>query len=188
MQNLLRLRAGLPVGHPARAVLRERSFEAGLPLVRFVAARYRGRGEPLDDLYQVAALGLVKAVDGYDADRQAAFTSYAVPTIVGALSATSAIPPGGCGCRAVTIPAERALKPALVGRRRRRCGHGRCRGGGSNPHQTPQGAGPGDPFARGGRPQFTTNWGTSAMAMKRIDRPARQMAPNVAADMRVPAA
>jgi RNA polymerase sigma-B factor len=85
VQDLLRQRADLPADHPARATLRTRSIEAGLPLARCLAARYRGRGEPLDDLYQVAALALIKAVDGYDPARQAAFTSYAVPTIVGEL-------------------------------------------------------------------------------------------------------
>jgi RNA polymerase sigma-B factor len=83
--DLLRQRAALPAGHPDRTRLRERSIEAGLPLARCLAARYTGRGEPLDDLVQVAALALVKAIDGYDPARQAAFTSYAVPTIVGAL-------------------------------------------------------------------------------------------------------
>jgi RNA polymerase sigma-B factor len=85
VEELLRRRAGLPTGHPGRAVLRMRGIEAGLPLARRLAARYRDRGEPLDDLYQVAALALVKAVDGYDPARQVAFTSYAVPTIDGAL-------------------------------------------------------------------------------------------------------
>jgi RNA polymerase sigma-B factor len=85
VQELLRRRADLPAGHPGRAGLRARSIEAGLPLARSVAARYRGRGEPVDDLYQVAALALIKAVDGYDPARQAAFASYAVPTIVGAI-------------------------------------------------------------------------------------------------------
>jgi RNA polymerase sigma-B factor len=84
-QTLLRQRAQLPIGHPRRAALRERAIEAGLPLARHLAARYRGRGEPLDDLYQVAALALIKAVDGYDPTRRVAFTSYAVPTITGAL-------------------------------------------------------------------------------------------------------
>jgi RNA polymerase sigma-B factor len=84
-EQLLRQRAALPAGHPDRAGLRTRGVEAGLPLARSLASRYRGRGEPLEDLFQVAALALVKAVDGYDPDLGAAFTSYAVPTIVGAL-------------------------------------------------------------------------------------------------------
>jgi RNA polymerase sigma-B factor len=84
-EELLRRRADLPAGHPGRAVLRTHSIEAGLPLARNLAARYQGRGEPLDDLRQVAALALVNAVDGYDPTRQVAFTSYAVPTIIGAL-------------------------------------------------------------------------------------------------------
>ena len=83
--DLLRQRADLPAAHPDRAALRTRSIEAGLPLARCLAARYRGRGEPLEDLCQVAAVALVKAVDRYDPDRQVAFASYAVPTIVGAL-------------------------------------------------------------------------------------------------------
>jgi RNA polymerase sigma-B factor len=85
VEEWLRRRAALPAGHPDRVVLRTRGIEAGLPLARSLAARYRGRGEPVEDLCQVAALALVKAVDGYDPARQVAFTSYAVPTIVGAL-------------------------------------------------------------------------------------------------------
>jgi RNA polymerase sigma-B factor len=54
-----------------------------LPLARFLAGRYRHRGEPYDDLLQTAALGLVKAVDRFDVDRGVAFSSYAVPTILG---------------------------------------------------------------------------------------------------------
>jgi RNA polymerase sigma-B factor len=83
--DLLRERDDLPAGHPDRATLRTRSIEVSLPLARRLAARYQGRGEPLEDLYQVAALALVKAVDAFDPARQTAFSSYAVPTIVGAL-------------------------------------------------------------------------------------------------------
>jgi RNA polymerase sigma-B factor len=85
VQDLLRQRADLPDGHPDRTTLRTRSIEAGLPLARRLAAACRGRGESMDDLNQVAALALVKAVDRYDPCRGVAFTSYAVPTIVGAL-------------------------------------------------------------------------------------------------------
>jgi RNA polymerase sigma-B factor len=85
VEELLRRRAALPAGHPDQAVLRTRSIEAGLPLARALAARYQGRGEPFDDLCQVAYLGLMRAVDGYDPARQLAFATYAVPTIVGSL-------------------------------------------------------------------------------------------------------
>ena len=54
-------------------------------LAEHCAGRFRRRGEPHDDLVQVASVGLVKAVDHYDPARQAAFTSFAIPTIVGEL-------------------------------------------------------------------------------------------------------
>ena len=56
-----------------------------LPLARHVAARYRGGSEPIEDLEQVASLGLVKAIDRFDAGRGTSFSSYAVPTISGEL-------------------------------------------------------------------------------------------------------
>src|SRR4051812_12272616 len=55
-----------------------------LPLARHLANRYRGRGDS-EDLIQVASYALVKAIDRYDPDRGLAFTSFAVPTIVGEL-------------------------------------------------------------------------------------------------------
>jgi RNA polymerase sigma-B factor len=64
---------------------REQLVHRYLPLARQLAARYAGRGRPLEDLVQVANLGLVKAVDRYDPDHGAAFSSYAVPTVVGEL-------------------------------------------------------------------------------------------------------
>ncbi|MEW2561665.1 RNA polymerase sigma factor SigF [Streptomyces griseorubiginosus] len=74
--------AGLPPG-PERDALRGRLVEAWLPMADRLAGRFRNRGETLDDLRQVAALGLVKAVDRYDPGLGNAFESYAVPTITG---------------------------------------------------------------------------------------------------------
>jgi RNA polymerase sigma-B factor len=64
---------------------REQLVERFLPLARSIARRYVRPGEPLDDLEQVASLALVKAIDGFDADRGTAFSSYAVPSIAGGL-------------------------------------------------------------------------------------------------------
>ena len=56
-----------------------------MPLARDLASRYSNSGEPLDDLTQVAYLGLLKAIDRYDLDRGTGFVAYAVPTIRGEL-------------------------------------------------------------------------------------------------------
>lgn len=52
-------------------------------LVRFLAAKYKDRGEPMDDLIQVGTIGLIKAIDRFDPDRGLEFTTYATPTILG---------------------------------------------------------------------------------------------------------
>jgi RNA polymerase sigma-B factor len=74
--------AALPPGRQHDAV-REQIVEAWLPMADRLAGRFRSRGESFEDLRQVAALGLVKAVDRYDPARGNAFESYAVPTITG---------------------------------------------------------------------------------------------------------
>jgi RNA polymerase sigma-B factor len=64
---------------------RDELVERHLSLARALAMRYRDRGEPVADLTQVAYLGLLKAVDRWDPDRGTAFSSFAVPTILGEL-------------------------------------------------------------------------------------------------------
>ncbi|HVL33238.1 MAG TPA: SigB/SigF/SigG family RNA polymerase sigma factor [Actinomycetota bacterium] len=55
------------------------------PLVEYLARRFRSRGEPIDDLIQVASIGLLKAIDRFDTERGVKFSTYAVPTIIGEL-------------------------------------------------------------------------------------------------------
>jgi RNA polymerase sigma-B factor len=69
-------------GDPAA---REALVQRFLPLARQLARRYQRGGEPLDDLIQVASLGLLKAIDRFEPDRPTAFSSFAVPTILGEL-------------------------------------------------------------------------------------------------------
>jgi RNA polymerase sigma-B factor len=64
---------------------RDELFDRFLPLAPKLARRYTGAHEPLDDLMQVASYGLLKALDRFDVDRGTAFSSFAVPTIVGEL-------------------------------------------------------------------------------------------------------
>jgi RNA polymerase sigma-B factor len=65
--------------------LRDQLFDRWMPLARQLARRYGRTTEPFEDLLQVASIGLLKALHGFDPDRGKAFSSYAVPTIMGEL-------------------------------------------------------------------------------------------------------
>ncbi|WP_433304040.1 RNA polymerase sigma factor SigF [Actinoplanes sp. CA-030573] len=80
---LMQALAGMDAADRDREDLRGRVIEAWLPLAQHLARRYLGRGEPADDLIQVAVVGLIKAVDRYDVDHGVDFAAFAVPTILG---------------------------------------------------------------------------------------------------------
>ncbi|MET7702910.1 SigB/SigF/SigG family RNA polymerase sigma factor [Streptomyces sp. NPDC005485] len=70
-------------GSAEYAELRNQLVRMHLPLVEHLARRFRNRGEPLDDLTQVATIGLIKSVDRFDPERGVEFSTYATPTVVG---------------------------------------------------------------------------------------------------------
>ncbi len=80
---LLRTYASLGPADERRTALRGRLVTLHMPLVEHLARRFRNRGEPLDDLIQVATIGLLKSIERYDPDRGVEFSTYATPTIVG---------------------------------------------------------------------------------------------------------
>jgi RNA polymerase sigma-B factor len=76
-------RGRLPATHPRQRALRAELITGYLPVARHIARRYRTRGENLDDLEQVATIGLINAVDRFDVARGIDFLAFAVPTITG---------------------------------------------------------------------------------------------------------
>src|SRR5690606_13776219 len=75
--------AQLPPDDPRRQRIRDELVELHMPLVEYLARRFRNRGEWLDDLTQVATSGLIKSIDRFDLSRGVEFSTYATPTIVG---------------------------------------------------------------------------------------------------------
>jgi RNA polymerase sigma-B factor len=75
--------AELPAGSPEHERVRAALIEVNLPLVRYAAARFRGRSEPMEDVVQVGTIGLINAIDRFDLTRGVQFPTYALPTILG---------------------------------------------------------------------------------------------------------
>ena len=82
-RDLFERLSGLPAGDEERLRIRGELVEIHLPLVEYLARRFRNRGEWLDDLTQVATIGLIKSIDRFDLARGVEFSTYATPTIVG---------------------------------------------------------------------------------------------------------
>ncbi|MFE2558698.1 RNA polymerase sigma factor SigF [Streptomyces sp. NPDC059352] len=83
----LRLRAldteGVAADSPERTYVRDTLIQLNLPLVRYAAARFRSRNEPMEDIVQVGTIGLIKAIDRFDCERGVEFPTFAMPTVVG---------------------------------------------------------------------------------------------------------
>ena len=82
-RDLFEQLCALPDGDAERLRIRAELVELHLPLVEYLARRFRNRGEWLDDLTQVATIGLIKSIDRFDLARGVEFSTYATPTIVG---------------------------------------------------------------------------------------------------------
>ncbi|WP_372440913.1 RNA polymerase sigma factor SigF [Actinacidiphila acididurans] len=75
--------SGLEPGTPEHARVRAALIEVNLPLVRYAAARFRSRNEPMEDVVQVGTIGLINAIDRFDPERGVQFPTFAMPTVVG---------------------------------------------------------------------------------------------------------
>jgi RNA polymerase sigma-B factor len=73
----------LEPGTPEHARVRDALIEVNLPLVRYAAARFRSRNEPMEDVVQVGTIGLINAIDRFDPSRGVQFPTFAMPTVVG---------------------------------------------------------------------------------------------------------
>lgn len=82
-RELLAELATLPASDARRDAIRDELVTMHLPLAEHLAWRFGNRGEPHDDLVQVATIGLIKAVDGFDPKRGTAFSTFATPTMIG---------------------------------------------------------------------------------------------------------
>jgi RNA polymerase sigma-B factor len=82
-RSLFQRFATLTPEHPDYPYVRDTLIELNLPLVRYAAARFRSRNEPMEDIIQVGTIGLIKAIDRFDNERGVEFPTFAMPTIIG---------------------------------------------------------------------------------------------------------
>jgi RNA polymerase sigma-B factor len=82
-QALFEELSSLEPGTPEHARVRAALIEVNLPLVRYAAARFRSRNEPMEDVVQVGTIGLINAIDRFDPARGVQFPTFAMPTVVG---------------------------------------------------------------------------------------------------------
>jgi RNA polymerase sigma-B factor len=80
---MFRRLAELEPGSCEHQYVRNTLVELNLALVKFAAARFRGRSEPMEDIVQVGMIGLIKAIDRFDVDREFEFPTFAMPTVLG---------------------------------------------------------------------------------------------------------
>ncbi|MFF3322583.1 SigB/SigF/SigG family RNA polymerase sigma factor [Streptomyces sp. NPDC002889] len=80
---LFRRLAMLEEGTPAYQYVRNTLVELNLSLVKFAAVRFANRAEPMEDIVQVGTIGLIKAINRFEVEREVEFASFALPTIVG---------------------------------------------------------------------------------------------------------
>ncbi|MFF8847331.1 SigB/SigF/SigG family RNA polymerase sigma factor [Streptomyces sp. NPDC015127] len=80
---LLQRLAELDEGSAEYAYVRNTLVELNLSLVKFAAARFGNRAEPMDDIIQVGTIGLIKAINRFDVHREVEFASFALPTVIG---------------------------------------------------------------------------------------------------------
>jgi RNA polymerase sigma-B factor len=80
---LFRRLAALEEGTPEHQYVRNTLVELNLSLVKFAAVRFAGRAEPMEDIVQVGTIGLIKAINRFDMDREVEFASFALPTVIG---------------------------------------------------------------------------------------------------------
>src|SRR5262249_60334008 len=85
-RDLFEQLGALPPGDTQRLQIRSELVELHLPLVEYLARRFRNRGEWLDDLTQVATIGLIKSIDRFDLERGVEVSTYATPPIAGRIN------------------------------------------------------------------------------------------------------